>query len=286
MVNAKILGISSKERNSAIRPYAVTDIARYMACSLQYLFFVEMPFELATEVEQLFGLVVHQTIEDIHNAVLSQQIHNVNQEAIICWFNENYRTLAKKFKTGLRLYIQAKALDQVLEYYKNDRDIWSNVTHAEHKLTAIMEGWILVGQLDLVHFDGDNYWIIDFKAQKIPDNEEIIKVYELQLYLYAYLIFENTGRLVTNLRLYFTGQETGQQYIEFKLTEESMMLAVKEANRIVSRIQNHKFIPEKYPDMDYCRKCPMRYFCHTDKIAFKNGKFSLKKKNSPSKKST
>ncbi|NLB56116.1 MAG: ATP-dependent helicase, partial [Lentisphaerae bacterium] len=65
-------------------------ITVYETCSLQYKFYKELEFAPVRVNAMLFGMLVHQTIEDIHRAALRHEEHLINPENIIGWFDTNY----------------------------------------------------------------------------------------------------------------------------------------------------------------------------------------------------
>ena len=56
------------------RQYSFTShIALFETCAEQYRFFRELEFTPVRASAQLFGTLVHQTIEDLHNRLIAQR---------------------------------------------------------------------------------------------------------------------------------------------------------------------------------------------------------------------
>jgi DNA helicase-2/ATP-dependent DNA helicase PcrA len=73
------------------REYSFTsDIAVFENCAEQYRFFKELEFSPIRESPMLFGTLVHETIEDIHKAVLRGEESSVSVDVIEGWFSVNY----------------------------------------------------------------------------------------------------------------------------------------------------------------------------------------------------
>jgi DNA helicase-2/ATP-dependent DNA helicase PcrA len=91
-------------------------ITVYETCSLQYKFYKELEFAPVRVNAMLFGMLVHQTIEDIHRAALRHDEHLIQPDNIIGWFDSNYTSLTKSERTYLAEPQRNAALKQVLRY--------------------------------------------------------------------------------------------------------------------------------------------------------------------------
>ncbi|NLB78366.1 MAG: ATP-dependent helicase, partial [Clostridiaceae bacterium] len=94
----------------------VSNISVYETCSLQYKFYKELQFAPVRVSAILFGMLVHQTIEDIHKAALRNEEHLITTENIESWFDINYSTLSKNVRIYLGEPQKKAALNQVLRY--------------------------------------------------------------------------------------------------------------------------------------------------------------------------
>jgi len=71
-------------------------ILLYESCPLQYKFYKELEFAEVRTGGPLGGSLLHQTIEDIHRAVLRNEVNRLTDETITEWFNLNYQLLVGK----------------------------------------------------------------------------------------------------------------------------------------------------------------------------------------------
>ena len=79
-------------------------------CARQYRFYRDLGFAPIRRNPILFGTLVHQTIEDIHKAVLRGEEHMVTEERISDWFNANYTHLSRQERLYLSPGVQNAAL--------------------------------------------------------------------------------------------------------------------------------------------------------------------------------
>ena len=76
-------------------------ILLYENCPLQYKFYKELEFTEVRTGGVLGGQLLHQTIEDIHKAVLKDEVNSLTNDNIESWFNTNYHLLTKQQKSYL-----------------------------------------------------------------------------------------------------------------------------------------------------------------------------------------
>ena len=105
-------------------------------CARQYKFYRDLGFAPIRRNPILFGTVVHQTIEDIHKAVLRNEEHIVTVEQIEDWFNANYTHLSRQERLYLNPGAQKAALDHVLRYAHRERDTWDKLRETEVEVVA------------------------------------------------------------------------------------------------------------------------------------------------------
>jgi len=75
-------------------------------------------------------MLVHQTIEDIHNHAIRGEFDKIQEENIQKWFDMNYNSLVKKERVYLAIPAKIAACDQVLEYYRRHNDRWDIIQEA------------------------------------------------------------------------------------------------------------------------------------------------------------
>ncbi len=242
-------------------------ITLYENCPIQYKFFKELQFSPVRKGATLFGTLVHQTIEDIHKAVLRSEENIITLSKVEEWFNINYNYLVKREKLYLTSEVKDAALYQVLKYVDRQNNDWSRVKEAEVEVSLVKDNYILNGQVDLLRGENNTVEIVDFKSEKKPDlqkDRDRIDIYKKQLEVYAYLIEERTSQKVSNMYLYYTGEESGNPYIKFEKNDSSINETIAEFDTVVNKIRNKHFNIEKKPEK-FCENCDMRFYCEIKK---------------------
>ncbi|MBK24685.1 MAG: DNA helicase UvrD [Halobacteriovorax sp.] len=242
----------------------------YDTCPQQYRFFKELAFAPVRTAPMIFGTIVHQTIEDIHNAALSGNEDIINEKKIEEWFNHNYKLISKTERVLLAPHIEAVALDHVIRYFKSEQDKWFRIREAEIDISLVMEDFILKGSIDLVRGEDNTVEIVDFKSETKPDIEtesERLEKYQKQLEIYAHLFEERTGQKVSKLHLYYTGEKSGTPYISFDKSSESIDGTVSDFSSVVRRIENKDFKLKRPPGTE-CVDCDMKYHCGKKNFKF------------------
>ena len=110
----------------------------------------------------LFGTVVHQTIEDIHKAVLRGEGQIVTDKQISDWFHSNYTHLSRQERLYLSAGGQQAALDHVLNYAHRERRTWDRLRETEVEVSLVKDSYLLKGHVDLIRGENDTVEIVDF----------------------------------------------------------------------------------------------------------------------------
>lgn len=240
----------------------------YENCPVQYQFFRELEFTPKRTNQVMFGTLVHQTIEDVHRAVLAERIADVTPENIKSWLNTNYIQLNKI--TGLYLDKDSlKSIEEHVNRYVNraSRD-WSAIRDAEVPVTLQKENYILEGKIDLIRGKGNTVEILDFKSEKKPDvndnaDRERLRRYRRQLEIYAHIIEQKYGLRVSRMHLYYTGVEDGDPRISYPYNQHSIDRTIDEVSAIVDKIENKEFTQDPAKRCAHlCDKCDLKHFCN------------------------
>lgn len=253
-----VKGVNLKETYSF-----TSHILLYENCSLQYKFYKELGFTPIRVGATIFGTLVHQTIEDIHRAVLRNEKNLINSTSIEEWFNNNYNSIVKKERAYLGEAQKKVALNQVLQYSDNQKDNWDRIREAEVDVSLVKEDYILKGTVDLIEGKGNTVELVDFKSEKKPDlvrDREKIEMYRRQLEVYAHIVEERTGYEVSKLHLYYTGELNGVPKISFSKKKDSIDKTINDFDKTVCKIKNKEF-SEKSKSNDLCSNCDMRFYC-------------------------
>lgn len=239
-------------------------ILLYENCPLQYKFYKELEFSPVRKGSTIFGVLVHQTIEDIHKAILRGEKDKIDEQIIEGWFNSNYNSLLKKEKTYLDSRSKVAALNQVINYFNNNEEILKRVKEAEVEVALVKSDYILKGTIDLIQGCENKVDLVDFKSEKKPDifdEREKIERYRRQLEIYAHLVEEKTDYKVDRLNLYYTGEKEGSPFISFKKNSSSIDNTICEIDKVIKKIETKDFNIDEKP-YKLCKECDMRFYCN------------------------
>lgn len=252
------------------REYSFTShITVFENCAEQYRFFKELEFNPIRAGAQLFGTLVHQTIEDIHKAVLRGEESIVSPDQIRSWMSVNYQYLSKRERQYLAPQTLKAVEKHVLGYYDREKGNWDRIKEAEVEISLIKDQYILKGSVDLIRGENDTVEIIDFKSEKKPDMEkdrDRLRQYQHQLEVYAHLVEERTGQKVSRMHLYYTGDD-GNPYVSFTKDDKAIGRTIARFDDIVARIERQDYSIAARP-AKRCPECDMRAYCDN-----KNWKF-------------
>lgn len=245
--------------------YAFTsDILMYENCALQYKVYRELGFSPVRVGSTLFGSLVHETIEDIHKAVLRGEEHQITTENIETWFNDNYRSLAESERSYLGEPQLNVAKKQILNYVERNRKNFAFLKEAEVEVSLVQDHFILKGKIDLLKGQENTVEIMDFKAEKKPDlhkERERYEQYKKQLEVYAFLVERKYGLKVNKMNLYYTGAENENPMITFIKNSDVIDGTISEFARVVEKIQKKDFSKLSH-DYKLCSNCDMRFYCN------------------------
>jgi DNA helicase-2/ATP-dependent DNA helicase PcrA len=245
-----------------------SDILMYENCPLQYKFFKELAFASVRTAGPMFGTLVHQTIEDIHKAVLTGHEQNVTAENVERWFAANYQSLRKSLNAYLAPAQQQAALNQVLAYERRHQDDWARLREAEVDVSLVKEEYILKGTIDLIRGEGGTVEVVDFKTDRKPDvnhPEDRIKLarYQRQLEVYGHLVEQRLGHKVSKLHLYYTSEKEGNPYVSFDYFAPSIQDTIATFDEVVGKIERRDFdMSQVRKSEKLCKNCDMRFYCH------------------------
>ena len=246
------------------KEYSFTShITVFEDCARQYKFYRDLGFAPMRRNPILFGTLVHQTIEDIHKAVLRGEEQIVNDDQITNWFNANYTHLSQQERLYLSEGGQKAALGHILRYAHRERGTWDRLRETEVEVSLVKEGYLLKGHVDLIRGEDDTVEIVDFKSEKKPDlfsDREKVHRYRRQLEVYAHIIEGRTGHKISKMHLYYTGEDDGNPYISFDKDAHSIDRTMEVFDGVVERIENKDFEIASRP-VGLCRNCDMQAYC-------------------------
>jgi DNA helicase-2/ATP-dependent DNA helicase PcrA len=245
-------------------------ILLYENCPLQYKFYKELEFVEVRTGGVLGGSLLHQTIEDIHKAVLRNEVSSLNDENITNWFNTNYFLLSKQQRAYLHQAQIDSLLKQVLRYRDNNSNRWHLIKEAEVDVSLVKDNYILKGTIDLIQGDDNTVELIDFKSGDKPDvnsedpkTKSVLNQFRRQLEVYAHIIEQNTGHKVSKLHLYFPKEENGLPYVTFPSNKDNINTTIQIFDEVVQKIESKNYDMSHTPKSDkQCGNCDMRYHCN------------------------
>ena len=252
-------------KESDLKPvYSFTsDISLYEGCSVQYKLFRELGFTPVRVGATLFGQLVHQTIEDVHRAALRGEYDRITVENADDWLQSNYETLSTSQHAYLSKVVIDAAKRQVRRYIERRDGRWGDIVEAEVQIGLAKPDYIIHGTVDLIEGDNGTVDVVDFKSERKPDvnrDYELLETYRKQLLLYAHLIEEKTGRAVGKMKLYYTGEESGNPVITFSRDKRSIDAVAAEFDEVAHKIMRRDYSC-RATNARLCENCDFRYYC-------------------------
>jgi DNA helicase-2/ATP-dependent DNA helicase PcrA len=257
-------GFDYQERIAPKKGYSFTgDLKVYETCPRQYEMYRHFEFTPSRATVIFFGLLVHQTIEDVHRLVLDGRIGEVTDERIVEMFEFNYRHLAKRDVGPITPQAKEAALRHVTDYVRNNREEMTRVIETEVDVSLEKDDYILTGAVDLVMSHESSLDVLDFKALKRPkDDDPILETYYQQLCVYAHILEQRYGRRPDRLVLYWTGEsDRSRAVMEFEYRPEDVAAAIEHFDEVVARIESRNFAVTEPPGSGTCNSCDFNPFC-------------------------
>lgn len=238
-------------------------ISVYETCALQYKFYKELGFSPVRVNAMLFGILVHQTIEDIHKAALRHEEAAITPDNIEKWFDANYTSLSKSERSYLAEPQKNAALRQVLRYAERQAGAWDQIREAEVDVSLVKPDYIIEGKIDLIKGEGNTVELVDFKSEKKPDifkDKDRLEQYRRQLQVYAHLVEARTGHTVSKMHLYYTSEESGVPTISFPYQKTAVDATIQAFDDTVHKILRKEF-KQCAASPKTCMDCDFRFFC-------------------------
>lgn len=244
--------------------YAFTsDINLYEVCPRQYKFYKKFGFISRQVNQQLYGSLVHHTIQLIHRAALNGKESLITPENITNWVETTYSYLSALSNLNLGQGQIKAAKEAVLRYVEQHGPDWSDIFKAEVDTSLLRKNYILEGKVDLVRTDQQALRIVDFKASK-RRNDDLAKAqaenYRRQLHLYAHLVSERTGLPISQISLYYTGEPAESAEVIFDYTPEDIEQTLLGIDRVVESIEHGDF-NDMCQSAEVCNNCDFIFYC-------------------------
>jgi len=253
-----------RERIPVKRRYSFTgDLRVYETCPRQYQFFRAWDFTPSRSAVIFFGLLVHQTIEEVHRIVLDGHADELDEARVRGLFDRTHDLLCLQDVRPIGPAARENALGQVLRYVSENRDMMARVIETEIDVSVEKDDYILAGKVDLLLGGGGRFELLDFKTSPRPvGSPALLQAYERQLATYAHILEKRHGRKVDRLLLYWTAEPTRTDAL-MELPNRPGLAdeAGRHFDDVVTRIRAHEFGVAKAPEPKICKECDIRPYC-------------------------
>lgn len=257
------------ERMPVKKSFSFTgDLKIYETCPRQYQFFREYDFTPSRSAVIFFGLLVHQTIEEIHRLVLDGAVATLKEPRIRDLFEGTFRFLCLSDVRPIGDAAKEAAFSQVMNYFRLNQDEMKRVIQTEVDVSLEKDGYILVGKIDLLLGGDGKLELLDFKTSPRPrESPELIAAYERQLCTYAHVLEQRYGQHVDRLILYWTAEPRKEDAVMVLPYESSRVdEAGKHFDEVVGLITAKEFAVKKAPESGICKECDLRLLCHSEGV--------------------
>ena len=258
-----------KERMPVKKSYSFTGHLKiYETCPRQYQFFREYDFTPSRSAVIFFGLLVHQTIEEIHRIVLDGRGRTLDEERIRGLFDRTFRFLSMSDTRSIGAGAREAAFKQVMNYFRQNQDEMSRIIETEVDVSLEKDDYILTGKVDLLMGGDGKLELLDFKTTPRPmDSPELIAAYERQLCTYAHILEGRRGKRVDRLLIYWTSEERKEDALMvIPYRPERVEEAGRHFDRTVRLIQGGEFAVATPPEAAICKECDLRMLCHAEGV--------------------
>lgn len=257
------------ERIPIKKTYSFTgDLKVYETCPRQYQFFREYDFTPSRSAEMFFGLLVHQSIEDIHRIALDGQLDTLNEARIHELFERTFQFLRLSGRRPIGEKTKELAHTQVINYFQQNQDAMHRIIETEVDVSLEKDDYILAGKVDLLLGGDGKLELLDFKTSPRPKSTpDLIAAYERQLCTYAHILEQRHGKHVDRLLLYWTAEEHREDALMvLPYRSERVEEAGRHFDETVERIQTGQFAVETPPEAKICHECDLRMLCHAEGV--------------------
>ena len=258
-----------RERMPVKKTYSFTgDLKIYETCPRQYQFFREYDFTPSRSAVIFFGLLVHQTIEEIHRIALDGRLDTMDEARIRDLFERTFRFLAISDVRPIGDAAKESAFAQVMNYFRQNLGEMRRVIQTEVDVSVEKDGYILAGKVDLLLGGDGKLELLDFKTSPRPtDSPELIAAYERQLCTYAHILERRHGRHVDRLLLYWTSEPRKKDALMVLPYEPGRVAeAGRHFDETVRRIEAGEFAVTSPPEPRICKECDLRMLCRSENI--------------------
>lgn len=257
---------SLRERMPVKRSYSFTgDLKVYETCPRQYQFFRDYDFTPSRSAVIFFGLLVHQTIEEIHRIALDGNLDTLNEVRIRELFDRTFRFLCLSDVRPIGDTARESAFRQVMNYFNQNQEEMRRVIQTEVDVSIEKDGYILAGKVDLLLGSDGKLELLDFKTSERSTDPRLLATYEDQLCTYAHILERRHGKRPERLLLYWTAEaDKATALMEMPYAPSKVDEAGRRFDAVVGRIQARDFRVPQIPERKVCKECDLKSFCRAD----------------------
>jgi DNA helicase II / ATP-dependent DNA helicase PcrA len=258
-----------KDRIPVKRRYSFTgDLMVYETCPRQYQYFRFFDFTPSRSAALFFGLLVHQTIEEIHRTILDGRLLTLSEARVRELFDRTFRFLTLADVRPIGPAAREAAFDQVMNYFRQNKAEMRRVVETEVDVSVEKDGYILTGKVDLLLGGDGKLELLDFKTAERPrKSPALIARYERQLCTYAHILERRYGKRPERLLLYWTGEpRKADALMELAYRPELVDEAGRQFDETVARIQAGEFAVVTPPERSICKECDLKLLCSADRL--------------------
>ena len=148
------------------KTYSFTgDLRIYETCPRQYQFFRLYDFTPSRSAVIFFGLLVHQSIEEIHRIALDGRLDSLDEASIRELFEQTFRFLCLSDVRPIGDRAKASAFTQVMNCFRQNQDEMDRIVETEVDVSLEKDDYILTGKVDLLLGGDGKLELLDFKRR-------------------------------------------------------------------------------------------------------------------------
>jgi len=254
-----------RERMPVKHAFSFTgDLTVYETCPRQYQLFREYKFSPSRSPVIFFGLLVHQTIEEVHRIVLDGKVATLDEERIRALFDRTFGFLSQAAAVPISERQREAAFRQIMDYFRENRSEMDRVIETEVDVSVEKEDYILTGKIDLLLGGDGKLELLDFKTLRrpAPPQHAIVRRYERQLCTYAHILEQRYGKRPDRLLLYWTGERRRKDALMvFPYRPEEVEAAGAHFDAVVGKIRAGDFTVPVPPEPKVCDECDFKRYC-------------------------
>ena len=257
-----------RERIPVKKCYSFTgDLKIYETCPRQYQFFREYDFTPSRSAVIFFGLLVHQTIEDIHRIAMDGLLDSLDRDSIRAFFDRNFRFLSLSDVRPIGDAAKEGAFRQVMNYFHQNQAEMRRVIQTEVDVSLEKDGYILVGKVDLLMGQDNKVELLDFKSSERSTDPALLATYQDQLCTYAHVLERRHGKHPERLLLYWTAEaDKSAALMAIPYHPEKVEAAGRRFDSVVFRIQARDYSVTRPPESKVCKECDLKTFCAAEGV--------------------